>query len=155
MNTEENNRYEKNPENSFERTEDLNAASEEFYDIEEVKQNNDEIAERGYTIRNGNDPDNPNPDQGQITNDDDFITNGEDDLDDLSDDFHAEDDLDHVDDDIPLQDEFDNPSDDFNETEEDADLESLDEDFGEQDFEEVPLEEDTQENSEDNDPGRF
>jgi len=123
--------------------------SEEFYDHDELNQTNEEIAERGYTIRNGYDPNNPNPDQERITND-------EDDLDDLDDDFHSPKDLEHDDDeDLQVNDEFDNPSDDFNETEDDEDLEDDDLEEEEEDFEEVEIEEESEESYEENDPRKF
>lgn len=108
--------------------------NEELYDNEEFKdinQSNREIAEQGYTVRNGYDPNKPNPDRE--------ITNDEDDLGDLNDDFYTDrdleddDNLDDLEEEIDIDgdekivnDEFDNPSDDFNETEED--LEDIDQD---------------------------
>ena len=105
--------------------------SEEFYDQDELNQTNEEIADRGYTIRNGYDPNKPNPDED--------ITNDEDDLDDLNDDFHTDRDLEPDDleteididgDEKVVNDEFDNPSDDFGETfnETEEDLEDIDQD---------------------------
>ncbi|GIZ09886.1 hypothetical protein [Flavobacterium sp. UMI-01] len=90
------------------------------------KQTQSEIAEQGYTVRDGHNPNTPNPYEEQITNDE-F---------DLNDDFHTDRDLEE-----PLDsngniknenDEFDNPSDSFvddyfQETEEESDaIESID-----------------------------
>lgn len=137
--------------------------NEEMYDIDKMKntsETNREIAERGYTVRNGYDPNNPNPDQEKITND-------EDDLDDLDDDFHKEEDLEHDEideDDLEEEnDEFDNPNDllndDFNEVE---DLDDIDQDNEEEELEDDELEEqdeieeeETEENYPANDPRKF
>lgn len=135
--------------------------NEELYDIDDMKETDDntrEIAERGYTVRNGNNPNKPNPDQ--FTEEDD-----------LDDDFHSEKDLKHDSEDLyqekldlngknigDVNDEFDNPSDvledDFNETEED--LEDID------DEEDEYIEDDVQEEKDDdddhypdNDPRKF
>ena len=136
-------------------------------EFEDIHQSNEEIAKQGYTVRNGYDPNKPNPDQEKITND-------EDDLDDLDDDFHTERDLEHDDyieedldddgEDLNIaNDEFDNPSDDFNETEdvlEDID-EDDDDDYEEDDVQEEDEEDDFEEDDiqeEDypaNDPRRF
>ncbi|CAM3530185.1 hypothetical protein [Flavobacterium chungbukense] len=98
---------------------------------------NREIAERGYMVRNGHNPNRPNPDEDNLTDDD---------LDDLNDDFHTDRDLEDNNDDIyeveleEERDELDNPSDageddyDFNETEDV--LENLDEDEDEEDDDE-------------------
>ncbi|MDR7210837.1 hypothetical protein [Flavobacterium piscis] len=138
----------RNPENSNQNAGDRNnIVSEELYENDELKQTNEEIADRGYTIRNGYDPNNPNPDQERITND-------EDDLDDLDDDFHNPKDLEHDDEELEINDEFDNPSDDFNETEDDEDLENDDLEE-EDDFEDVEIEEETEESYEENDPRKF
>ena len=116
----------RDPGNQNQNAEDRNnVVSEEFYDNDELEQTNEEIADRGYTIRNGYDANNPNPDQERITID-------ENDLDDLDDDFHSPKDLEHDDEDLQINDEFDNPSDDFNETEYDEDLE--DDDLEEDDY---------------------
>ncbi|MWB93923.1 hypothetical protein GON26_06085 [Flavobacterium sp. GA093] len=162
---------------SQDKTDKNTLMNEELYDIDKIKMSdndNKEIAERGYTIRNGYDPNRPNPEQDQVTND-------EDDLDDLDDDFHTDRDLedddlieedleddDLVEEDLDLDgdelntvnDEFDNPSDvtngDFNETEED--LEDIDQDDEEEeDFEEIiEIEEDEQEEDYPaNDPRKF
>jgi hypothetical protein len=146
-------------------------------DFEDIHQTNEEIALQGYTVRNGYDPNNPNPDQEKITND-------EDDLDDLDDDFHTDRDLEHddyVEEDLDddgqtinsANDEFDNPSDatvpDFNETEdvlediddedEDEDTEYIEDDIQEEDdddFIEGDIqEEDQEEDYPANDPRKF
>ena len=140
--------------------------NEELYQNNEQKQTNREIAEQGFTVRNGHDPNKPNPDE-RITN--------EDDLDDLNDDFHADRDLegDDVDEDEEIDldgderivnDEFDNPSDafenTFNETEEDLeDIDQEEEEIEEEDdyeYQEDDIQE--EENEEDypaNDPRKF
>lgn len=137
-------------------------------ELEDTHQTNEEIANQGYTVRNGYDPNNPNPEQEKITND-------EDDLDDLDDDFHSEKDLEHDDDDDYIEedldddgedlnitnDEFDNPSDDFNETEDV--LEDIDEDDDEDDDyteddvqeEEDDIQEDEEGDYPANDPRKF
>ncbi|MFC0777506.1 hypothetical protein [Flavobacterium sp. HJSW_4] len=149
---------------------DLNA------DIKKSDNDIREIAERGYTVRNGYNPNKPNPDQ------EDFVS--DDDLDDLNDDFHNDRDLEDNNDDIyeveleddnyvEENDEFDNPSDlkedeyDFNETEdalEDIDDDEDDEDdYVEEDIDEDEneyIEDDVQEDNDDeeypeNDPRRF
>ncbi|MCI9844840.1 hypothetical protein [Flavobacterium pectinovorum] len=130
--------------------------NEELYQNSEQKQTNKEIAEQGFTVRNGYDPNKPNPDHEKITND-------EEDLDDLNDDFHTDRDLDDDDEldkiDIDgnekiLNDEFDNPTDDFDETEED--LEDIDQDEDEEEYKEDDIqEEDEEENYPDNDPRKF
>lgn len=143
--------------------------NEELYENNEQKQTNREIAEQGFTVRNGHDPNKPNPDER--------ITNDEDDLDDLNDDFHADrdleddDNLDDLDEEIDLDgdervvnDEFDNPSDafenTFNETEEDLeDIDQDEEEIEEEDnyeYREDDIQE--EENEEDypaNDPRKF
>jgi hypothetical protein len=124
---------------------------------------NEEIANRGYTIRDGHNPNKPNPDEN---------TAFEDDLDDLNDDFHSDRDLEDDDDTIyeveledddaeldidgnelnEVNDELDNPSDDFNETEDDLeDLDQDDEGYIEDDVQE----EDNIENYPENDPRKF
>jgi len=142
---------------------------EELYDNNEFKdasQSNREIAEQGFTVRNGHDPNKPNPDER--------ITNDEDDLDDLNDDFHTDRDLegddtiDDLDEEIDIDgdekvvnDEFDNPSDNFSETfdETEEDLEIIDDEIEEEDdyeYQEDDIQED--ENEEDypaNDPRKF
>lgn len=134
-------------------------------DKREPDNNNAEIAERGYTVRNGYNPNGPNPDQEDYMSDDD--------LDDLNDDFHNDRDLEDNNDDIfevelendnleEERDELDNPSDatendlDFNETEDV--LEDLDED--EEEDESEYIEDDVQEDNDDeeypeNDPRRL
>lgn len=149
--------------------------NEEFYDLntQETQNNRAEDAERGYTVRNGHNPNKPNPDERSGLYDDD--------LDDLDDDFHKdrdleddndaiyevvleddnnlddededeyiEEDLDEEELDEVENDEFDNPADtfenDFNETEDD--LEDIDdEDEEEEDSEYV--EDDVQEDNDD------
>lgn len=134
--------------NQYREERNNNVTDRKIYDNDEINQTNEEIADRGYTIRNGYDPNNPNPDQERITND-------EDDLDDLDDDFHSPKDLEHDDDeDLAVNDEFDNPSDDFNETEYDEDLE--DDDLEEDDFDDAEIEEEeSEENYPENDPRKF
>lgn len=156
------------PRNPTQNTDDSNALfNPEQLDITTIKDSDDnarEIAERGYTIRNGYDPNKPNPDQDQIKDDN---------LDDLDDDFHSNKDLEDSNDAIyevgledeeldangnelnEVNDEFDNPSDDFNETEED--LEDIDQDDEE---EQEYSEDDVQEKEQDevypdNDPRKF
>lgn len=157
------------------RNQNLNAGdrnsvvSEEFYDNDELKQTNEEIAERGYTIRNGYDPNKPNPDEDITNDEDEHITNDEDDLDDLNDDFHTDRDLepDNLDTEIDIDgdekvinDEFDNPSDDFGETfnETEEDLEDIDQDDDE-DIEDDELEYEENDIEEEdypaNDPRKF
>ncbi|MBB4802830.1 hypothetical protein HNP37_002905 [Flavobacterium nitrogenifigens] len=113
---------------------------------EGMKSDNDnrEIAERGYMVRNGHNPNRPNPDQEDYLSDDD--------LDDLNDDFHNDRDLEDNNDDIyeveleEERDELDNPSDageddyDFNETEDV--LEDLDEDDDEDEYIEEDIDDD-------------
>lgn len=140
-------------ENSNQRTTPTN---EELFNLDKIKRaedNNREIANRGYTIRDGHNPNKPNPDEKDFQ---------EDDLDTLDDDFHKDRDLEDNNDDIyeveleegedeedeldidgnlnEVNDELDNPSDDFNETEDD--LEDLDQDDEE---EEEYIEDDVQE----------
>jgi hypothetical protein len=147
--------------------------NEELYDLNtrETQNSRAEDAERGYTVRNGHNPNKPNPDQESAVYDDD--------LDDLDDDFHKdrdledntdqiyevvledENDLDDEDEDEYIEedldeevenDEFDNPADtfenDFNETEED--LEDIDdeEDFDDEEESEY-IEDDVQEENDD------
>jgi hypothetical protein len=145
--------------------------NKENYDLDKMKQSDDdrrEIAERGYTIRNGHNPNKPNPDQNEIGYDED--------LDDLDDDFHNDRDLDLDDtnddlyiielesgelDDRNLEvenDEFDNPSDalggDFSETEDD--LEDIDQDDDEDEYIEDDVQEDDEEDDyPENDPRKF
>lgn len=154
--------------------------NEELYDLntQETQNSRAEDAERGYTVRNGYNPNRPNPDQEDFASDDD--------LDDLDDDFHKDRDLEDNDDtiyEVVLEDEddlededededeyveedldeeiendeFDNPADtfenDFNETEED--LEEID-DEEDNDY----VEDDVQEDNDDeeypeNDPRRL
>jgi len=129
--------------------------NEEFYDIDDMKEedssSNKENAERGYTVRNGHNPNKPNPDEFTAIEDD------------LSDDFHAEKDLEDSSDyvyEVELEedenDEFDNPSDvledDFNETEDDLDEIDQEED---DEYIEEDVQEDEEENYPDNDPRKF
>ena len=142
-------------------SDDRNLAEDLKDDRRQVDNDNREIAERGYTVRNGYNPNKPNPDQEEYISDDD--------LDDLNDDFHNDRDLEDNNDDIyeveleddnyvEENDEFDNPSDlkedefDFNETEDV--LEDID------DHENDYIEDDVQEDNDDeeypeNDPRRF
>lgn len=144
----------------------------DLYDIEDTKESDtdaSEIAERGYTVRNGSNPDGPNPDEEIFTRDSD--------LDDLDDDFHTDRDLEDNSDaiyEVELEDEndeFDNPSDlreeeyDFNETEAALeDIDDEDDDFIEEDIDEEDdneyIEDDVQEDNDDeeypeNDPRKF
>ncbi|WP_281632247.1 hypothetical protein [Flavobacterium luteolum] len=129
-------------------SDDRNLAEDLKNDIRKSDTDNREIAERGYTVRNGFNPNRPNPDQEDFADDD---------LDDLNDDFHKDRDLEdnnddiyevELEDDFEENDEFDNPSDlteeeyDFNETEDV--LEDLDEDDDEDDEDEY-IEEDIEE----------
>lgn len=62
--------------------------NEELFNLDKIKRkddNNKEIANRGYTIRDGHNPNKPNPDQEDLVY--------EDDLDNLDDDFHKDRDL--------------------------------------------------------------
>nr|WP_315223814.1 hypothetical protein [uncultured Flavobacterium sp.] len=136
------------------------------YDNENAKhtptpQSNTEAAELGYTVRNSYDPKQTDPGKEQITND-------EDDMEDLDDDFHTDQDLQHDEiDEEDLEeenDELDNPSnvleDDFDETENLEDLDQDDED--EDEMEDDEMEEDEMEDDDaieekipDNDPRKF
>ncbi|KAF2518059.1 hypothetical protein [Flavobacterium foetidum] len=153
----------------------INNHLEDITNVKESDNNNREIAERGYTVRNGYNPNGINPDQEDYLSDDD--------LDDLDDDFHTDRDLEDNNDDIyevelesedeyieegiddeVENDEFDNPADtfenDFNETEDD--LEDIDQDEDE-DYENEDneyIEDDVQESDDeedypDNDPRKF
>lgn len=123
-------------------------------------------AERGYTVRDSNNLNRPNPDQEAYVSDDD--------LDDLDDDFHTDRDLEDNNDAIyevdledeeldangndltEVNDELDNPSDDFNETEDV--LEDIDDDDEEDEEENDYVEDDVQEEDDEypeNDPRRF
>ncbi|UWY26797.1 hypothetical protein N4T20_13820 [Flavobacterium sp. TR2] len=163
-------------------SDDRNLADDLKDDRRQTDNDNREIAERGYTVRNGYNPNRPNPDQEDYT--------GDDDLDDLNDDFHNDRDLEDNNDDIyeveleddnyaEENDEFDNPSDlkedeyDFNETEdalediddeeEDDDDDDDDDNYIEEDIDEGDndyVEDDVQEDNDDeeypeNDPRRF
>ena|SRR6218665_327315 len=158
--------------------------NEELYDLNtrETQSSRAEDAERGYTVRDGYNPNKPNPDQNGL--------GYEEDLDDLNDDFHTDRDLEDNNDDIYEivleeeddfddeeedeyieedldeeieNDEFDNPADtfenDFNETEED--LEDIDdeeeiEDEDDNDYIEDDVQEDNDnEEYPENDPRRF
>lgn len=146
--------------------------TEELFNLDKIKRaddNNREIANRGYTIRDGHNPNKPNPDEK------DFVH--EDDLDNVDDDFHKDRDLEDNNDDVyeveleegededeeldidgnlnEVNDELDNPSDDdFNETEED--LEDIDQDDEEEEeYIEDDVQEDDEEKHPDNDPRKF
>ncbi|MNX63202.1 hypothetical protein D3C86_941940 [compost metagenome] len=140
--------------------------NEELYDIDDMKEtddNNTTIAERGYTVRNGHNPNGINPDE---------MSYEKEDIENLDDDFHSKKDLIHNSDDLyddavdadldPAVDELDNPSDireredgDFNEID---DLEDIDEDDDEDEdeFDEEEIEEeDSEEDYPANDPRKF
>ncbi|MNR09688.1 hypothetical protein D3C85_1259020 [compost metagenome] len=154
------------------RNQNLNTAdknrlmNEELYDMDDMKETDDDnaaIAERGYTVRNGHNPDGVNPDE---------MAYDRKDIEELDDDFHSEKDLIHTSDDLyddavdddldPAVDELDNPSDvreredgDFNEVDdlEDIDPDDKDED---DDFEEEEIEEeDSEEDYPATDPRKF
>jgi hypothetical protein len=154
------------------RNQNLNTAdknrlmNEEQYDIDDMKETDDDnaaIAERGYTVRNGHNPDGINPDE---------MVYDKKDIEDLDDDFHSEKDLIHTSDDLyddavdedldPAVDELDNPSDireredgDFNEVDDLEDIDPDDEDEDD-DFEEEEIEEeDSEEDYPENDPRKF
>nr|WP_294779575.1 hypothetical protein [uncultured Flavobacterium sp.] len=157
-----------------------NVMNEELYDLntQRTQSSSAEDAERGYTVRDGHNPDGPNPDLNGRGYDED--------QDDLNDDFHTDRDLedndnvyevvleeesdledgeDFDDDDEDLDeevenDEFDNPADtfenDFNETEED--LEDIDDEDSEDetDYKEDDVQEDNDdEGYPENDPRRL
>ncbi|HJY14114.1 MAG TPA: hypothetical protein VJ304_15075, partial [Flavobacterium sp.] len=139
------------------RNQNLNTAdknrlmNEELYDMDDMKETDDDnaaIAERGYTVRNGHNPDGVNPDE---------MVYDRKDIEELDDDFHSEKDLIHTSDDLyddavdedldPAVDELDNPSDvreredgDFNEVDDLEDIDPDDEDEDD-DFEEEEVEE--------------
>lgn len=134
-----------------------NLINEDMHEIDQMKrtpQTNKEAADLGYTVRNGTDPNRPNPDR--------FLSTAEqtdlDNLNDLDDDFHTDKDLEHDEiDEFDLEienDELDNPSDvveeDFNEIE---DLEDLDQD--DEPDQNAITEEDIEEDYPDNDPRKF
>ncbi|MET0943775.1 MAG: hypothetical protein ABWY22_00055 [Flavobacterium sp.] len=140
--------------------------NEELYDIDDMKETDDDnatIAERGYTVRNGHNPDGINPDE---------MVYDKKDIEELDDDFHSEKDLIHTSDDLyddavdedldPAVDELDNPSDvreredgDFNEVDDLEDIDPDDEDEDD-DFEEEEIEEeDSEEDYPANDPRKF
>ncbi len=154
------------------RNQNLNTAdknrlmNEELYDIDDMKEADDDnavIAERGYTVRNGHNPDGINPDE---------MVYDKKDIEDLDDDFHSKKDLIHTSDDLyddavdedldPAVDELDNPSDvreredgDFNEVDDLEDIDPDDEDEDD-DFEEEEIEEeDSEEDYPANDPRKF
>jgi hypothetical protein len=156
--------------NRDQRNQNLNTAdknglmNEELYDIDDMKESDDdnsEIAERGYMVRNGHNPNKANPDE---------MFYDKEDIEDLDDDFHSDRDLIHNSDDLyddavdadldPAVDELDNPSDireredgDFNEVD---DLEDIDEDDDEDEFEEDEIEEeDSDDDYPANDPRKF
>ena len=124
--------------------------NEELYDMDDMKETDDDnaaIAERGYTVRNGHNPDGINPDE---------MVYDKEDIENLDDDFHSKKDLIHTSDDLyddavdddlnPAVDELDNPSDvrertdgDFNEVD---DLEDIDQDDDDEDEEDDDAEED-------------
>ena len=154
------------------RNQNLNTAdknrlmNEELYDMDDMKETDDDnaaIAERGYTVRNGHNPDGVNPDE---------MVYDRKDIEELDDDFHSEKDLIHTSDDLyddavdedldPAVDELDNPSDvreredgDFNEVDDLEDIDPDDEDEDD-DFEEEEIEEeDSEEDYPENDPRKF
>lgn len=155
------------------RNQNLNTAdknrlmNEELYDIDDMKEIDDDnavIAERGYTVRNGHNPDGINQDE---------MVYDKKDIEDLDDDFHSEKDLIHTSDDLyddavdedldPAVDELDNPSDvreredgDFDEVDDLEDIDPDEEDEDEDDFEEEEIEEeDSEEDYPANDPRKF
>lgn len=167
--------------NSDQRNQNLNTAdnrlsNEELYTIDDKKETDDDnsvIAERGYTVRNGYNPNEVNPDDRRMEYE-------QEDIEDLDDDFHSEKDLksnsddlydDTVDADLdPAVDELDNPSDirertdgDFKEVDdlediddEDEDGEDIEDEDDEDEFEEDEIrEEDSEEDYPENDPRRF
>lgn len=146
--------------------------NEELYELNDMKKtdnDNQEIADRGYTVRNGHNPNKPNPDEGVI--------GYEDDLDDLNDDFHNENDLDddndnnyeieledeeeYVEEDLEENDEFNNPEDtfenDFTETEDALDdIDDEDEDDENSEYiEDDVQEEDSEDDYSEEDPRKF
>lgn len=154
------------------RNQNLNTAdknrlmNEELYDMDDMKETDDDnaaIAERGYRVRNGHNPDGVNPDE---------MVYDRKDIEELDDDFHSEKDLIHTSDDLyddavdedldPAVDELDNPSDvreredgDFNEVDDLEDINPDDEDEDD-DFEEEEIEEeDSEEDYPANDPRKF
>ncbi|WP_394774232.1 hypothetical protein [Flavobacterium sp.] len=155
----------KDPENQNPNTADRNdLMNEELYDIDDIKETDDDnsaIAERGYTVRNGHNPDTPNPDE--LTDDEE----------DLTDDFHSESDLnsntedlyeeklDNNGNNVDAIDELDNPSEasleredeDFNETEDV--LEDIDDEEEENDYVEDDVQEEEDTEYPDNDPRKF
>jgi hypothetical protein len=169
MNTTEqkNSTSNRDPRNQNLNTADKNRLmNEELYDIDDMKETDNDnaaIAERGYTVRNGHNPDGINPDE---------MVYDKKDIEDLDDDFHSKKDLIHTSDDLyddavdedldPAVDELDNPSDvreredgDFNEVD---DLEDIDQDEEDEDddFEEEEIEEeDSEEDYPANDPRKF
>lgn len=169
MNTTEqkNSTTSRDPRNQNLNTADKNSLmNEELYAIDDTKETDDdnsEIAERGYSIRNGHNPNKVNPDE---------MFYDKDDIEDLDDDFHSKKDLIHNSDDLyddavdadlePAVDELDNPSDireredgDFNEADDLEDIDPDDEDEDE-DFEEDEIEEeDSEEEYPANDPRKF
>ena len=147
--------------------------NEELYDIDDIKETDDdnsEIAERGYMVRNGHNPNEINPDE---------MVYDKKDIEDLDDDFHSKKDLIHNSDDLyddavdadldPAVDELDNPSDireredgDFSEVDDLEDIDDEDEDEDDEDeddndeFEGDEIEEeDSEEDYPANDPRRF
>lgn len=156
----------RDPRNQNFNTADKNRpVNEDLYDIDDMKENdndNAEIAERGYMVRNGHNPDGINPDE---------MVYDKKDIEDLDDDFHSKKDLIHNSDDLyddavdndldPAIDELDNPSDireredgDFNEVDDLEDIDPDDED--EDEFEEGEIEEeDSEEDYPANDPRKF
>ena len=161
----------RDPRNQNQNTADKNRLmNEELYDIDNMKEtdnDNSEIAERGYMVRNGHNPNEVNPDE---------MFYDKDDIEDLDDDFHSKKDLiqnsddlydDAVDADLdPAIDELDNPSDireredgDFSEVDDLEDIDDEDEDDDDDDNDEFEGDEIEEEDSEDdypaNDPRRF
>ncbi|MFD2939370.1 hypothetical protein [Flavobacterium notoginsengisoli] len=109
--------------------------NEELYDLNtrETQSSRAEDAERGYTVRDGYNPNKPNPDQNGL--------GYEEDLDDLNDDFHTDRDLEDNNDDIyeivlEEEDDFDDEEeDDFDDEEEDEYIEEdLDEEIENDEF---------------------
>lgn len=174
-NTDNNNSTNRDFQNHF--SSDRNLGRDLKDDTRETDNDTAAIAERGYTVRNGHNPNRPNPDEKDYLSDDD--------LDDLNDDFHNDRDLEDNNDDIyevELEgddyedevDELDNPSAageddyDFNETEDvledlDEDEDEDEDDYVEEDIEDEDndyIEDDVQEDNDDeeypeNDPRRL
>lgn len=151
---------------------DRNTVMNEDLNTKETQNSRAEDAERGYTVRNGHNPNKPNPDERSGVYDDDLddldddfhkdrdlednndhiyeVVLEDNDLDDEDEDEYIEEDLDEEELDEVENDEFDNPADtfenDFNETEED--LEDIDDDDDEEEDSEY-VEDDVQEKDDD------